>query len=243
VGTYETEAVVLRTIRYSEADSVLALLTRERGRVSAMAKGARKSTSRLGGRLQPGVRVRLTLHEGRGDLHAVRGSSPVDPHAGLWHYGYRLLAAGCILETAFRTLPEDEASEPAYNLVCRALALIARAEPRPDPARLDPIVLGFRVKLLVVSGLVPRLASCVSCGAERELTAFSAAAGGALCRDCASGGEPVDAEVFDALAALLGRPLAEAPSASRAAAEGVERLVDLVLHEHLGVDLRSTPAL
>ena len=55
MATYDTEAVVLRSIRYSEADVVLALLQRARGRVSAIAKGARRTTSRLGGRLQPGV--------------------------------------------------------------------------------------------------------------------------------------------------------------------------------------------
>ena len=50
MATYETEAVVLRSIRYSESDAVLALHTRERGRVSAIAKGARTTRSRLGGR-------------------------------------------------------------------------------------------------------------------------------------------------------------------------------------------------
>src|SRR3712207_2896743 len=66
---YATEAVVLRSIRFGEADRVLHLLTRERGRVNAIAKGVRKTTSRFGGRLEPLTLVALTLHEGRGELH------------------------------------------------------------------------------------------------------------------------------------------------------------------------------
>ncbi len=93
MATYETEAVVLRTIRYSEADAVLTLMTRSRGRVSAIAKGARRTNSRLGGRLQPGVRAFVTIHEGRGDLGTMRGAPVLDPHPGLSLAGPRLHAA------------------------------------------------------------------------------------------------------------------------------------------------------
>lgn len=237
---YETEAIVLRAIRYGEADSVLTLYTRERGRVSAMAKGTRKATSRLGGRLQPGVRVHLGLHEGRGSMATVRQAHVVEAHAGLWVDGYRLRAAGSILETVMRVLAEEEPNDGAYTLVCRGLALVARAEPRSTPPRHDPLVLGVQAKLLVVAGILPRLGACVGCGSSGPMVAFSARAGGVLCADCAAGGEPVDAPVLAAFAGLIGRPLAEAPQACPPqAASGVERLVALVLQEHLGIVLRS----
>ena len=243
MATYETEAVVLRAIRYGEADNVLTLYTRERGRASAMAKGARRTTSRLGGRLQPGVRAHVTVHEGRGELGTLRGASVIDSHAGLWTAGYRLRAASCLLESVMRILPQEEANESAYHLLSRALALLARA---PVPAgtdaapRLDPVLLGSQCKLLVVSGLFPRLGSCASCGAGPPLPAFSAAAGGALCPACARGADPLSPAARSALASLVGRPLAEAADACPpAAALAVERVVGLVLREHLGVVLRS----
>ena len=62
--TWKTEAVVLRSIRYGEADRVLHLFTLERGRVGAIAKGARKTTSRFGGRLEPFSHVELVLRQG-----------------------------------------------------------------------------------------------------------------------------------------------------------------------------------
>ncbi len=244
MATYETEAVVLRSIRYSEADAVLALSTRARGRVSAIAKGARKTTSRLGGRLQPGVRVLVSIHEGRGDLGAIRGASVVDAHAGLWVEGHRLQSAACVLESVMRVMPEHEASEDAWNLLTRTLSLLCRAPAPPGPARLDPLVLGCQAKLLVVSGLLPMLTACARCGAGPPLPAFSAAAGGAVCEACGAGADPVDPGALAALAALVGRPLAEANGAlPQESATGVERMIGLVLREHLGVRLRSAAPL
>ena len=241
---YETEAIVLRSIRYGEADSVLTLYTQARGRVSAIAKGTRKSTSRMGGRLQPAVRVHLGLHEGRGDMQTVRQAQIVEGHAGLWMEGYRLRASGSILEAAMRILIEEEPNEGAYNLLCRGLGLLAKAPPTDLPPRHDSIVLGVHAKLLVVAGLLPRLASCCACDSPGPLVAFSARLGGALCTEHMAHGEPVDAAVFAALARLLGSSLADLREPfPRGVADGVERLIGLVLREHLGVVLRSNAPL
>ena len=244
MATLDTEAVVLRTIRYSEADAVLSLFTRDRGRVSAIAKGARRATSRLGGRLQPGVTAQVALHRGRGDMYTVRGAAVLDARAGLWVVGSRLQAAGCVLEAVMRVLPDEQENPEGWHLLGRALTLIAAAPPGGAPARLDPLVLGTQAKLLVVSGLLPVLGHCARCGAGGRAVGFSAAAGGALCRDCARTGEPAEPEAVAALAALVGNPLARAPELVPArAAAGVERLIGLVLHEHLGVRLRSSTPL
>ena len=71
--SYKTEAVVLRSLRFGEADCVLHLYTFERGRVGAVAKGLRRTKSRFGARLEPLSHVELVLHEGTGELHTVTG--------------------------------------------------------------------------------------------------------------------------------------------------------------------------
>lgn len=244
MATFDTQAVVLRTLRYAEADAVLSLLTRDRGRVSAIVKGARRTTSRMGGRLQPGVRAQVTLHEGRGDMMTVRGAAVLDAHAGLWVHGHRLQAAGCVLEAVMRVTPEAEPTDETWHLLCRALDELARADAAAGPPRLHPLVLGVQAKLLVISGLLPVLTSCVRCGDAAPPVAFSAAAGGTLCAACARGAEPVEADVLDALVALVGHPLAQAPElVPVGAGDGVERVVGLVLREHLGVRLRSAAPL
>ena len=240
VPTLETEAIVLRTIRFSEADVVLSLYSPLHGRMSAIAKGARRSGSKLGGRLQPGVWAHLGLFQGRGDLATVRSASTVEAHAGLWMEGYRLQAASSVLETVLRAIPENDASPETFNLLARTLGLLCTATPLAGPPRLDPIVLGFQAKLLVVGGLLPRLGSCAACSGPGPLVAFSAHAGGVLCMGCARGGEPLDPAAREGFAQLVGHPLSQAREVCPPAARlGVERMIGLVLHEHLGVTLRS----
>jgi len=236
----EIEGIVLRSVRYGEADAVLTIYSRERGRVSAIAKGARRPKSRIGAAAQPGVRIEVTLHRGRGSLATVRQAAIVEPNAGLWTRADRLQAAGCMLETVYQVLPEEDPSPEGYALLGRALALLSRAESRGGPARLHPLVLGLRAKLLVVSGLLPRLGPCASCAPDAQMVAFSSASGGALCGECARLGTPVPPSALSALAALVGRPLAEAPEAVEPdAAQGVETAIVDVLEHGLDVRLRS----
>src|ERR1700744_6236572 len=82
-GPLKSEAVVLRSIRFGEADRILHLYTPARGRIAAIAKGVRRSRSRFGGRLEPFFRLKVELHEGRGELLTVTGAQTVDAHARL----------------------------------------------------------------------------------------------------------------------------------------------------------------
>src|ERR687898_1427418 len=81
-GSFKTEAVVLRSIRFGEADRILHLYSAKRGRIGAIAKGARRPRSRFGGRLEPFFRLDLVLHEGRGELATVTSAATVEgyPH-------------------------------------------------------------------------------------------------------------------------------------------------------------------
>ena len=76
-GSVKTEAVVLRSIRYGEADRILHLYTPDRGRLSAIAKGVRRAKSRFGGRLEPCFRLHMVLHEGRSELLTVTAAETV----------------------------------------------------------------------------------------------------------------------------------------------------------------------
>lgn len=243
MATRSCEAIVLRLVRYGEADGVLALQTLEQGRVSAFAKGIRKSTSALRGRLQPGTCATVELASGKGDLFSIRGAQVIETNAGIWVEGYRLQASSSILEAALRISPEEEANPGAYYVLRRALSLLAVAPVRTAAARLDPLVVAAQLKLLVTAGLLPQLGLCVSCGGAPPFDAFSAGHGGVLCAACASMGEPIDAVALDAIAALIRQPLAQAAEAVGASGLiGVERVIGLILREHLGVSLRSASA-
>src|SRR5258707_8994431 len=93
-GNFKTEAVVLRSIRYGEADRIVHLYSATRGRLGAIAKGSRRPKSRFGGRLEPFFPLDLVLYEGRGDLCTVTGASTLDAPSRLRGHAAAPLAAG-----------------------------------------------------------------------------------------------------------------------------------------------------
>ncbi len=127
-GPVKTEAVVLRSMRYGEADRILHVYTPHRGRVSAIAKGVRRARSRFGGRLEPFFRLRLELHEGRGELLTVTGAHTIDSHPRLREDAGALDAAARACDAVGRLFETSEPHPGVFNLLCRQLALLdARA--------------------------------------------------------------------------------------------------------------------
>ncbi|HEX8066459.1 MAG TPA: DNA repair protein RecO [Thermoleophilaceae bacterium] len=232
--SFSTEAVVLRSIRYGEADRILHVYTRDRGRVNAIAKGVRRVKSRFGGRLEPLFRVELILHEGRGELCTVTSAETVDPHASLRERRDALERATQACDAVLRVLDSEEPNRPAYNLLCRELQLLD-AEPG---AAVRAQALAFRLKLLLAAGFAPELAACAACGEREHLGAFSASAGGVVCPGCEAGSFPLGAEAHGFLVEAMGRPLAEFPSAPERALHQADRALSETLEHHAHVRLR-----
>ncbi len=233
-ASFKTEAVVLRSIRYAEADRVIHLYSADRGRVGAVAKGVRRTRSRMGGRLEPLSRVRLVLHEGRGDLCTVTSVDTVDAHSGLRERRATLERASQACEAVLRLLDSAEPNVAAYHLLCNQLALL-----NADPAMATRgQSLAFRIKLLLAAGFAPELASCTSCGEAEHLAGFSPSAGGVVCSGCEAGSFPLGPDAHRFLVEALGRPLAEAPEAPEAALGQADRAIAETLEHHAHVRLR-----
>jgi DNA repair protein RecO (recombination protein O) len=235
--TVKTEAVVLRSIRYGEADRILHLYSPRRGRFGAIAKGARKPKSRFGGRLEPFFRLDLVLHEGRGDLLTVTGVTTLDGYPRLRSSGPALTAGARACDAVLRLLDSAEPNPPAYSLLCRYLALLDDPG-QPRAASLEA-ALSFRLKLALVAGFVPELASCATCGEADHLTGFSGAAGGVVCASCEAGSFPLSEQAHSFMVAALAQPLADAPEAEPLALRQVERAVGETLEHHAHVQLRA----
>lgn len=233
-GSFKTEAVVLRSIRYGEADRILHLYSVDRGRIGAIAKGVRRTRSRMGGRLEPMSRVRLILRQGRGDLSTVSGVDTVSAYPGLREQRAALERASQACESVLRLLDSGEPNPAAYHLLCNQLALLDGNTAMAIRAQ----SLAFRIKLLLASGFAPELASCASCGEVEHLAGFSPSAGGVVCASCEAGSFPLGAEAHGFLIAALGRPLAEAPDASDVALGQADRAIAETLEHHAHVRLR-----
>ena len=180
VGLYRDEAIVLRTQKLGEADRIVTLLTRSSGRVRAVAKGVRRTTSRFGSRLEPFTHVDLQLAEGR-SLDVVTQAVTLDPFAGRLGSSYEQYTAGTVmLETAERLVVEDK--EPALQ---QFLLLVGALRAMCDTGRPAHQVLdSFLLRSLAVAGYAPSFEACARCGLEGPHRSFSPAAGGMLCSTC-----------------------------------------------------------
>ena len=209
-GSLKTEAIVLRSMRFGEADRVLHLYTLERGRVGAVAKGIRRTKSRFGGRLEPMSHVELVLHEGRGELQTITGVQLVRPHSAARDGHYRLSVGFVGLEAMLKLFPEQEGNDRAFSALARFLDLLDEVEARDGRPALDPLVLAFQLKLLWLAGYLPHLTSCAECGAEAGLVGYSPRAGGAVCANCRADAIPLSAAGLSGIEGLLRAPLADA---------------------------------
>ncbi len=242
--TYKTEAIVLRSMRFSEADRILHLYTAHNGRIGAIAKGVRKTKSRFGARLEPLSHVELMLYQGGGELQTITGVELLRSHRLTREDGYRLNVGMIGAEAMLRLFGEPEANERAFGALARFLDLLDETPPEESRPAVDPLVLSFQLKLLWLAGYLPHLTSCVECGSTGELQAFSARAGGAVCGIHAAGALRLSPEGIAGIEQLLSTPLADAPAAqlSDSARRDALAVVTSSYEEHGGFRLRTLSA-
>jgi DNA repair protein RecO (recombination protein O) len=254
VSSYRDEGVVLRTHKLGEADRIITLLTKRNGRVRAVAKGVRRTTSRFGGRLEPFTHVDLQIYEGR-SLDVITQAVTVRPYGEPFAADYPRYTAGtAMLETAERLTPVEK--EPALR---QFLLLIGGLRTLADVAHDPRMVLdAYLLRSLALAGYAPALEGCARCGARApsggsdggsasrpEVTgggprAFAIAAGGLVCGSCRPPGaaSPAGQTVALMLALLRGDWVYADASEARHRVE-CSGLVAAYLQWHLEHSIRS----
>jgi DNA repair protein RecO (recombination protein O) len=160
-----------------EADRIITLLTRERGKVRAVAKGVRRTKSKFGARLEPFSRVDLLVFEGK-NLDIITQAESLNAYGQDLALDYSLWTAGqTMLETADRLTPEDSIStESQYLLLVGALRTLVTGEHAAGLV-LDP----FLLRALSMAGYSPTMNACVICGVAGTQPFFHVSSGGGLC--------------------------------------------------------------
>ncbi len=238
MSLYRVEGVVLRTHKLGEADRIVTLLTRDQGRIRAVAKGVRRTASRIGARLEPFGHVDAQLYTGR-TLDGVTQVETIAAYGASLAADYPRWTAGqAMLETAERLTPEEgtPARQQFLLLVGGLRALVAGEH--AAPLVLD----AYLLRSLAVAGWAPTFTDCARCGAPGPHTAFHLASGGVLCAACRQPGSAAPAAAsLELMAALLSGDWAVAAASEERARREASGLVAAYLSWHLERGLRSLP--
>ena len=201
--TYRDVAVVLRTYKLGEADRIITLLSRQRGKIRAVAKGVRRTSSKFGARLEPFSHIDLQFAVGR-TLDIVTQVESLDAFGEPLTGDYPAYTAGQVmLEAADRLVVEE--GEPAlqqYQLLVGALTALNRGT--ADGVRPPTLILdSYLLRALAVAGYAPSFADCARCGLVGPHQAFFPGAGGVVCERCRPPGaarpSPATLELLGAL--------------------------------------------
>jgi DNA repair protein RecO (recombination protein O) len=240
VPTYRDVALVLRTHKLGEADRIITLLSRRRGKLRAVAKGVRRTSSKFGARLEPFSHVDLQFAVGR-TLDVVTQVESLDAFGPALTEDYPSYTAGQVmLETADRLVVEE--GEPAlqqYQLLVGALRVLNRGTtdgPRPASMVLD----SYLLRALAVAGYAPSFTDCARCGLVGPHSAFSPVAGGVVCERCRpAGASRPSPDTLALLGSLLEGRWADTRDVPQQVAREASGITSAFATWHLDRNLRS----
>ncbi|CAN5770955.1 hypothetical protein BH23ACT11_BH23ACT11_03080 [soil metagenome] len=230
MAVYKSKGIVLRSIRYGEADRIVDLYTRDVGLVSAIAKGIRRTRSRFGARLEPLSCVDFMAYEGR-TLDTVTQVEVLRSFHEAREDLTRFKVAGGLVGTVRALSGEDEPDRRIFNLLYRALETLEQRE-----SGYDSLQAAFSLKLSMLAGYELQLDSCMSCSLSIDEASagnlyYGPVAGGMLCSDCRTADReafPLPPGAVDSLGQLVGKSLrgAEIPGE-------VKEIVKRVVRSHV----------
>ncbi|HEX4992065.1 MAG TPA: DNA repair protein RecO [Rubrobacteraceae bacterium] len=225
MAVYRSKGIVLRSIRYGEADRILDLYTCDAGLVSAIAKGIRRTRSRFGARLEPLSCVDFVAYHGR-TLDTVTQAEVLRSFHGVREDLARFEAAAGMVGLVRALSGGDEADRRVFNLLYNGLDALERGD-----SGFDSVEAAFGLKLSMLAGYAPQLDDCLSCGIKLneapEPLYFAPNHGGVLCQECRTvTGDtfPIPPVTLDRLRILIEHPIRESLS-ENGSGEGVLRVV------------------
>ena len=152
MSLYRDYAIVLRTYKLGEADRIVVLMTRGHGKVRAVGKGVRKTSSKFGSRLEPGSYIQVQLHQGRGDLDIVTQTETVEPYRRTREDLSRLSRSSSLLEAVEQLAQEREPTPKLFDMLLGGLRTVEESNPA------------------MISALEAGGVRCTSCGGGRPVS-------------------------------------------------------------------------
>jgi DNA repair protein RecO (recombination protein O) len=238
-ATYTDEGIVLRRVDYGEADRILTVLTRGRGKVGVIARGVRKPKSKLAAQTDLYTHSTMQLARGRGELEVLAQAAAVLPVVS-YEDPLRLACAGACAELVDRVVESGHVDATVFDLLATALAQCVGGERDPRGA-----TIWFAQQMINRLGYAPQLYNCANCDRALPETEaeFVSRLGGLICRQCTAVGDTVRCSVRTIkvlrVLAAEGSPDFWRLKLDQDVISNLESVVEAELAEHLGRQLRA----
>ena len=234
-----TPAIVLRTVDYGDSDRIVTLFTRDVGKLSALARGARKSVKRFGAGLGLfGVGEAILIDKPNAELSGLERFDGARGFPSLMLDVAKVAHGSYACELVRELIPQRHPEPDVFELLIDFCTLLEAAPARAETLRI------FELILLDMLGLRPQIERCVGCETE-DLGApgdvLDVRRGGVVCASCHGHGRAIGDEVRRALVEAQSRMLSEAPDfvLPPAVNAGCRELLAAIILDHVGRPLKS----
>ena len=220
----------MRSVDHGESNRILTLFTLEKGKLSGMARAARKSRRRFGGTLEPFALIEISIKRGNTNLYHIEKATLVDAYLNLATDLGKINAAAFILEIVREVTPEQQPDPKIFNLIKTVMSLLSTAPKSATNSVLTAAIL----QLLSLAGLSVTVDRCNGCGQpvpEGRKVQFNPARGGIICTPCGGGPQILSEQAAHTLRVLHAAPLESSPQVTLSSDVALE--LQAVLKDHI----------
>lgn len=177
----KTKGVIIKELNVGEADKILTIFSKNKGKIAGAAKGARRPKSRLIAGAQLFCYSEFVLFKGK-DMYSINSCDVIEPFYEIRNDLVKLTYAAHINEIIIDNVQEEQPSSRVLQLFLNSLYMLSKSDKSPEQ-----ITRVFEIRLMAILGYAPSVMGCIRCGKEDfKDFAFSFKHCGFLCKQCIS---------------------------------------------------------